>query len=83
MNMMKSLNQTCQNDKKNKNEKVEFELSALKNTMNIWNNSSRNTLEKTTRPQKPLTNVIEPEPTMVTSTQVEQTIEQETIWEPY
>ncbi|CAG8836808.1 29433_t:CDS:2, partial [Gigaspora margarita] len=63
--------------------KVEFELSALKDTTNIWNNSStEHSREDNKASQKPPTNVIEPEPMLVTSTQAEQTIEQKTTWNP-
>ncbi|CAG8846613.1 12039_t:CDS:2, partial [Gigaspora margarita] len=83
----KTLNQTWQNDKKklkfsdmgnNKenafynNEKVEFELNALKDTTNIWNNSSMEySGEDNETIQKPPTNIIEPEPMPNTSTQGE------------
>ncbi|CAG8844198.1 13822_t:CDS:2, partial [Gigaspora margarita] len=61
-------------------EKVEFELSALKDTTNIWNNSSMEySGEDNETSQKPPTNIIEPEPTLDTSTKVEQTIECETV----
>ncbi|CAG8838225.1 12604_t:CDS:1 [Gigaspora margarita] len=61
-------------------EKVEFELSAFKDTTNIWNNSfTKHSREDNEALQKPTTNIIELEPTPVMLTQVEQTIEQETI----
>ncbi|CAG8831584.1 5718_t:CDS:2, partial [Gigaspora margarita] len=57
-------------------EKVEFELSALKDTTNIWNNSSTEYSEEDNKTsQKPPTDIIEPEPMPDMLTQVEQTIE--------
>ncbi|CAG8810500.1 4444_t:CDS:2, partial [Gigaspora margarita] len=51
-------------------EKVEFELSALKDTTNIWNNSSMEYSGKDNKTsQKPPTSIIEPEPMPDTSTQ--------------
>ncbi|CAG8833067.1 44240_t:CDS:1, partial [Gigaspora margarita] len=64
-------------------EKVEFELSALKDTTNIWNNSSTEySGEDNETSQKPSTNIIEPKPMPDMSTQVEQTIECETAQNP-
>ncbi|CAG8803836.1 16933_t:CDS:2, partial [Gigaspora margarita] len=67
-------------------EKVEFELSALKDTTNIWNNSfteySGEDKEDNETSQKPPTNIIEPEPTPDTSIQVEQTMEHEIAQDP-
>ncbi|CAG8850602.1 39726_t:CDS:1, partial [Gigaspora margarita] len=64
-------------------EKVEFELSALKDTTNIWNNSfMEHSRENNEASQKPPTNVIEPEPMLVTSMQVEQNNRTKTTWDP-
>ncbi|CAG8845587.1 22053_t:CDS:2, partial [Gigaspora margarita] len=60
-------------------EKVEFELSALKDTTNIWNNSST---EYSGTSQKPPTNIIEPESMPDISIQVEQTTEYEIAQDP-
>ncbi|CAG8649064.1 18546_t:CDS:2 [Gigaspora margarita] len=63
--------------------KVEFEISALKDTTNIWNNSSTEySREDNETLQKPPTNIIEPEPMPNMSIQVEQTIEYETVQDP-
>ncbi|CAG8823194.1 6217_t:CDS:2, partial [Gigaspora margarita] len=65
------------------NKKVEFELSALKDITNIWNNSSTEySGEDNETSQKLPTNIIEPEPMTDTSTQVEQTIKCETTQDP-
>ncbi|CAG8818809.1 30445_t:CDS:2 [Gigaspora margarita] len=64
-------------------EKVEFELSALKDTTNIWNNSSTEYSGKDNEiSQKPSTNITKPEPTLDMSTQVEQTTEREIAQHP-
>ncbi|CAG8654348.1 10658_t:CDS:2, partial [Gigaspora rosea] len=64
-------------------EKVEFELKALKDTTNIWNNSSLDYYagdkEAT---QKSLVTTIEPEHKLDTLTRVEQAIEQQTMQGP-
>ncbi|CAG8722128.1 16639_t:CDS:2 [Gigaspora margarita] len=64
------------------NEKVEFELSALKDTTNIWNSSMEYSGEDNETSQKLPTNIMEPKPTPDMSTQVEQTIEHETAQDP-
>ncbi|CAG8577188.1 5286_t:CDS:2 [Gigaspora margarita] len=63
--------------------KVEFELSALKDTINIWNNFfTEYSGEDNETLQKPPTTIIEPESMLDMSTQVEQTTERETAQNP-
>ncbi|CAG8678910.1 28796_t:CDS:2 [Gigaspora margarita] len=66
------------NDQKTSN--VKFELSTLKDTTNIWNNSSTEySGENNEISQKLPTNIIEPEPIPDMLIQVEQTIECKTV----
>ncbi|CAG8791535.1 28485_t:CDS:2, partial [Gigaspora margarita] len=57
-------------------------FSNMRNNKENNNSSTELTKEDNKASQKPLTNVIEPEPMLVMLIQVEQTIEQETTWDP-